>query len=196
MSDAVLGSAKLDHVGIAAESAELPLADLLGGEVSHVKRMPSGVAVGRLGPSWRLSSSCRRNGDSDRPVSRETWPRPSSHRLRWTNRSTGSSLDCAQRASTSWGRSSRPPTVGRPSSCTPRPQAAYSSSWSRENAQRDGLPARERASGRPDAVRVGPVLHPGPGRPRSGHRQDRASRERGRLSRAGPRLCERREREL
>ena len=54
VSDAILGSAKLDHVGIAAESAELPLADLLGGEVSHVKRMPSGVAVGRFGPELAL----------------------------------------------------------------------------------------------------------------------------------------------
>jgi methylmalonyl-CoA epimerase len=54
VSDAILGSARLDHVGIAAESAELPLADLLGGQVGHVKRMPSGVAVGRFGPELAL----------------------------------------------------------------------------------------------------------------------------------------------
>ena len=49
MSDAILGSAKLDHVGIAAEGSELPLAALLGVAEPKLKTMPSGVAVGRFG---------------------------------------------------------------------------------------------------------------------------------------------------
>jgi methylmalonyl-CoA/ethylmalonyl-CoA epimerase len=49
VSDAILGSAKLDHVGIAAEGSELPLAALLGVAEPELKTMPSGVAVGRFG---------------------------------------------------------------------------------------------------------------------------------------------------
>ena len=54
MSDTLLGSAKLDHVGIAAEGPELPLAALLGVPVEELKTMPSGVAVGRFGPNRAL----------------------------------------------------------------------------------------------------------------------------------------------
>jgi methylmalonyl-CoA/ethylmalonyl-CoA epimerase len=49
VNDAILGSAKLDHVGIAAEGPELALAALLGVQEPELKTMPSGVAVGRFG---------------------------------------------------------------------------------------------------------------------------------------------------
>jgi methylmalonyl-CoA epimerase len=54
VSGAILGSAKLDHVGIAAEGPELPLAALLGVPVPELKTMPSGVAVGRFGRDQAL----------------------------------------------------------------------------------------------------------------------------------------------
>ena len=139
-----------------------------------------------------------RHGDSDRPVSRETRPRPSSRRAaRWTNRSTGSSLDVraegidvvgGDRAVLRW-------------SAVPLPAPLVH----RRRPRRAGRGRTPSVTGYPlENVRVvdltqyvaGPVLHPGPGRPRSGHRQGRASRERGRLPRAGPRVRERREREL
>lgn len=54
MSDAILGSAKLDHVAIAAGGPELPLAELLGDAAPELKTMPSGVGVGRFGPGRAL----------------------------------------------------------------------------------------------------------------------------------------------
>jgi methylmalonyl-CoA/ethylmalonyl-CoA epimerase len=50
VSDAILGSAKLDHVGIAAEGTELPLAALLAAATPELKTMRSGVAIARFGP--------------------------------------------------------------------------------------------------------------------------------------------------
>jgi len=45
----------LDHVGIAVSAtADLPLARALGGAHATLVEMPSGVAVGRLGPDARL----------------------------------------------------------------------------------------------------------------------------------------------
>jgi methylmalonyl-CoA/ethylmalonyl-CoA epimerase len=54
VSDAILGSAKLDHVGIAAKGPELALAALLGIQEPDLKTMPSGVAVGRFGRDQAL----------------------------------------------------------------------------------------------------------------------------------------------
>jgi methylmalonyl-CoA epimerase len=54
VSDPILGSARLDHVGIAAEGPELPLAELLGVGTPELKTMPSGVAVARFGPERAL----------------------------------------------------------------------------------------------------------------------------------------------
>ncbi len=49
MSEAILRSARLDHVGIAAERADLPLAALLADPAPPLKEMPSGVAIARFG---------------------------------------------------------------------------------------------------------------------------------------------------
>jgi hypothetical protein len=46
---ALLPARALDHVGIAAPGAELPLARALGAEPAG-REMPSGVVVGRFGP--------------------------------------------------------------------------------------------------------------------------------------------------
>jgi catechol 2,3-dioxygenase-like lactoylglutathione lyase family enzyme len=54
VSDAILGSAKLDHVGIAAEGTELPLAALLAAATPELRTMPSGVAIARFGPDRAL----------------------------------------------------------------------------------------------------------------------------------------------
>jgi catechol 2,3-dioxygenase-like lactoylglutathione lyase family enzyme len=48
-----LRSATFDHVGIADESADARLADLLGAP-ERLTTMPSGVAVGRFGPGAQL----------------------------------------------------------------------------------------------------------------------------------------------
>jgi catechol 2,3-dioxygenase-like lactoylglutathione lyase family enzyme len=44
---------ELDHVGIAVEAVGAPLADLVG-EPDELVEMPSGVAVGRVGPDTRI----------------------------------------------------------------------------------------------------------------------------------------------
>lgn len=49
MTSAPLFGARLDHVGIAVSSLELPLPRLLGDLAPEVKAMPSGVGVARLG---------------------------------------------------------------------------------------------------------------------------------------------------
>jgi len=54
VNEAILGPTKLDHVGIAAEDPELPLARLLGVPVPELKTMPSGVAIARFGPDRAL----------------------------------------------------------------------------------------------------------------------------------------------
>lgn len=53
MSEHVLGSAVLDHVGIAARDTRLPLHDLLGG-LTASRAMPSGVEIRRFGLDGRL----------------------------------------------------------------------------------------------------------------------------------------------
>ena len=54
MTEAPLAGARLDHVGIAATSLELPLGRLLGELTPELKRMPSGVGVARLGADHEL----------------------------------------------------------------------------------------------------------------------------------------------
>jgi hypothetical protein len=49
MNDGVLPATALDHVGIAVDSVDTPMAALLGSPAALVE-MPSGVAVGRFGP--------------------------------------------------------------------------------------------------------------------------------------------------
>ena len=49
-----MGIVSLDHVGIAAPSAELPLARALGAGALALTEMPSGVALARFGPGERL----------------------------------------------------------------------------------------------------------------------------------------------
>lgn len=53
MSTPHLPAAALDHVGIAVESVDTPLAALLGAPETSTT-MPSGVAVGRFGPDAAL----------------------------------------------------------------------------------------------------------------------------------------------
>lgn len=49
-----LPAVELDHVGIAAPTGRLPLAEALGVSELPLAVMPSGVAVGRFGPGERL----------------------------------------------------------------------------------------------------------------------------------------------
>lgn len=57
----------LDHVGIALESSSGPLVELVGCPESLVE-MPSGVAVGRVGPDTRLEIVVPTRSDS--PIDR------------------------------------------------------------------------------------------------------------------------------
>lgn len=54
MTGEILASAQLDHVGIAATRADLPLAALLGDPAPSMKEMPSGVAIARFGRGQAL----------------------------------------------------------------------------------------------------------------------------------------------
>lgn len=49
-----MGIVALDHVGIAAPGADLPLARALGAGALELTEMPSGVAIARFGPGERL----------------------------------------------------------------------------------------------------------------------------------------------
>ncbi|MCL4290013.1 MAG: VOC family protein [Thermoleophilia bacterium] len=49
-----MGVVSLDHVGIAAPSADLPLARAFGAGPLALTEMPSGVAIARFGPGERL----------------------------------------------------------------------------------------------------------------------------------------------